>query len=153
MIESGSAPGLAPDRAEGANCAEGGLDKRLAGYRLLAAEDCPITRLLLEGLLARHCARLEFVETGQDVLALIRQEGPDAFDLVLTDIQMPGMNGCEAALHLRVLAPHLPVVGLTGNDHPGDRAACLAAGMVDVIHKPLKLAELVAAIERHGRQP
>lgn len=125
----------------------------LAGYRILAAEDCLVNRLVLEEMLTRRGANLVCVGDGGQAVERVRQDGADAYDIVLTDVQMPGMNGYETAVRLRELAPTLPVIGLTAGTLAEDRDACLAAGMVDHVYKPFDLDTLIKTIRRHGRQP
>jgi response regulator RpfG family c-di-GMP phosphodiesterase len=77
----------------------------------------------------------------------------DQFDLIFLDVQMPEMDGLEAA---RKITKNWPpdrrprLVAMTGNALMGDREKCLAAGMDDYISKPIRIAELQAAIERWG---
>src|SRR6185369_7092113 len=75
-----------------------------------------------------------------------------SYDLILMDVQMPGMDGLEAAR--RIAAEHPPdrrprIIALTANALLGDREACLAAGMHDYLSKPIRLEELYAAIARN----
>jgi PAS domain S-box-containing protein len=125
---------------------------RLAGRVVLAAEDNEVNRLVLEDMLRLEGARPVCVANGREALETLQRAGPDAFDLVLTDIQMPELDGYETARRIRALAPGLPVVGLTAHALPEDRARCLAAGMVEHLAKPLDLDALVAVIQRHARR-
>ncbi|MEI6560082.1 MAG: response regulator [Rhodospirillaceae bacterium] len=126
---------------------------RLAGYRILVAEDCLVSRLMLEELLTQQGARLVCVDNGRRAIERLRQEGTDAFDILLTDIQMPDLDGCQTAARVRELAPALPVVGLTGDVLPEEREAGLAAGMVEYVSKPFVFETLIAVIQRHARRP
>ncbi len=128
--------------------------RRLEGIAILVAEDNEINRLVLEQMLAPEGARLTCVENGLLALTRVEEDGPDAFDLILTDIQMPVMDGYATASKLRELAPALPVIGLTAHAFAEERARCLAAGMVEHVAKPIQMEELVAVILRHlGRPP
>jgi CheY-like chemotaxis protein len=71
---------------------------------------------------------------------------------VLTDIQMPVMDGYETTQGVHELAPTLPVIGITAHAMAEEKARCHAAGMVEHLAKPIDLEELVAAILRHVRQ-
>lgn len=75
----------------------------------------------------------------------------DSFDLVLMDVQMPEMDGfqCTAAIRAKEKATggH-PIIAMTAHALKGDRERCLAAGMDDYVSKPIRTAELFAAIER-----
>jgi CheY-like chemotaxis protein len=73
------------------------------------------------------------------------------FDLVLMDIQMPGMDGVAATRAIRTLpnsVSHIPIVAMTANAMVEERAAYLAAGMNDHVAKPLDLGRLAAVIQR-----
>ena len=85
-------------------------------------------------------------------VAQLLESGAATFDLVLTDIQMPEMDGYEATRQLHALAPDLPVIGLTAHALAEERARCLAAGMVEHVAKPIDIEVLVAAILRHARR-
>ncbi|MBM4200746.1 MAG: response regulator, partial [Gammaproteobacteria bacterium] len=74
---------------------------------------------------------------------------PDAFDLVLMDVQMPEMDGYEATRRIRALAPDLPVVGQTAHVCDEERTKCLSAGMVAHIAKPIDPRQLVSVIRQH----
>ena len=78
-------------------------------------------------------------------------EGGAAFDIVLMDIQMPEMDGYEAARRILELAPELPVIGQTAHAMQDERRECLAAGMVDHIAKPIDFRLLVDMIVRQLR--
>ena len=68
--------------------------------------------------------------------------------MVLMDVQMPGMDGFEATRRIRLIAPALPVVGVTAYALAEEREKCLASGMVDVVTKPINLKVLVETIRR-----
>jgi CheY-like chemotaxis protein len=76
--------------------------------------------------------------------------------LILMDCQMPVMDGLAAARAIRAAEPagcHVPIVALTGNAMPGDREACVAAGMDDYLAKPFSLTALRATIDRWTGKP
>ena len=122
---------------------------RLAGLRILAVEDNPVNQMVLAELLAQEGSRVTLTDHGAHALEQLQAQGREAFDLVLTDIQMPVMDGYETARRIVELAPDLPVVGLTARAMPEERERCLAAGMRDHVAKPVDIDELVAAILRH----
>jgi PAS domain S-box-containing protein len=128
--------------------AAGQTPARLAGISILAAEDNEVNRLVLEELLSFEGARLTCVENGRFLVERVERDGPTAWDIVLTDVQMPEMDGYQAARRIKAMAPALPIIGLTAYALPEERARCLAAGMSDHVTKPVDIHVLVAAILR-----
>ncbi len=127
--------------------------RRLAGLRVLAAEDTEVNRLVLESQLQHEGAEVVFAEDGQAAVAAVAQAGPGAFDAVLMDVQMPVMDGLTATRHLREIAPSLPVIGLTAHALQEEHERCMAAGMVERVLKPVDLDLLVAVVLRHAARP
>ncbi|MGB0127359.1 MAG: PAS domain S-box protein [Rhodocyclaceae bacterium] len=119
---------------------------RLLGVRVLAAEDNEVNRLVLTEMLESEGAGLVCVEDGQLAVERIRQGAAQSWDVVLMDIQMPVMDGYEAARRILDLVPGLPVIGLTAHAMAEERGRCLAAGMVEHLAKPIELDHLVATI-------
>jgi len=133
-----------------------GLDGGLSSAeerQVLLVEDHEINRLLAEAMLQRLGCRVELAENGQQALDILfaDDEAWERFDLVLMDIQMPGLDGLETTRRLRaqgIDANRLPVVALTANAYAEDIAACEAAGMQAHIAKPLRFEELREAIAK-----
>ncbi|MGY8827666.1 MAG: response regulator, partial [Candidatus Latescibacterota bacterium] len=101
-------------------------------------------------MLGRRGHEVVIMSSGSAALVHLQQDR--AFDLVLMDLQMPGMSGYETTEVIREQerenkCPALKIVALTGNALAGDREACLAAGMDDYLAKPFRSAELLALIE------
>ncbi len=115
--------------------------------RILLAEDNAVNQKLALRLLAQlgYAAPV----AGDGLQAISALEGGD-FDVVLMDVQMPELDGLEATRRIRARWPDRPlrIVAMTANAMAGDREACLAAGMDDYISKPIRVAELTAALER-----
>lgn len=111
--------------------------------RILLAEDNRVNQRLAVGLLERMGHRVIVVETGQAVVEACLSE---AFDLVLMDVQMPGMDGLDATRVIRnneeSLGQHVPIIAMTAHAMSGDRQRCLDAGMDDYLSKPIRIAEL-----------
>ena len=125
---------------------------RLAGLRILAAEDNEVNALVLEDFLRREGADVELVGNGRlAVEAVERSVRP--FDLVLMDVQMPEMDGLEATRRLRRLAPTLPVVGQTAHAMKEEHERCIAAGMAATITKPLDIDVLVSNVLQQVHAP
>lgn len=129
---------------------EGG---RLSGYRILAAEDVALNRLVLEDALLHEGAQVTFAENGLQALACLADAGYTGFDAVLMDIQMPVMDGYQTACRILELAPELPIIGLTAHAMPEERQRCLEAGMRERVTKPIDLNTLVAAIRKYAPLP
>jgi CheY-like chemotaxis protein len=71
------------------------------------------------------------------------------YDLILMDIQMPGMDGLEATQKIRTLSGTQPlIIAMTANAMQGDREMCFQAGMNDYVSKPINLDQLVSTLER-----
>ena len=126
------------------------IPKRLASIRVLAAEDNPVNRLVLEQMLIQEGAQVAFGHDGAQALELVRTHGAGAFDVVLCDIQMPVMDGFETTLALARIAPGLPVIGLTAHAFETVKAHAREVGMVDYVTKPYMLDTLVDVILKHA---
>ena len=122
---------------------------RLISLRVLAAEDIQFNRMILEDVLKNEGAEVVFAENGQQALESVEQYGLDYFHLVLMDIQMPQMDGYEATRRIRILAPDLPIIGLTAHAMAEERVRCIEAGMLDRVTKPIEVDELVNTILRY----
>jgi CheY-like chemotaxis protein len=118
--------------------------QRLRGVRVLAAEDDPVNQWVLRELLEQEGAVCILRDSGAEALADLR--AGQAFDVLVTDIQMPGLNGYETTQQALQLRPGLPVLGLTAFAMPEDRQKCLDSGMADHITKPVDADVLVRAI-------
>jgi CheY-like chemotaxis protein/PAS domain-containing protein/anti-sigma regulatory factor (Ser/Thr protein kinase) len=118
-------------------------DQALRGVSILLAEDDEINRAMLEVNLLEAGARLVMVEDGAQAVERVRLAGPQGFDLVLMDIQMPVMDGYEAARRILQMAPALPIIGQTAHAFHEDRDKCLAAGMVGHVAKPIDPPALI----------
>ncbi|MDE2586361.1 MAG: response regulator, partial [Betaproteobacteria bacterium] len=124
---------------------------RLAGLRILVVEDNPLNQQVAQELLTHAGAYVQVANDGRQGINSI-QSARVPFDVVLMDIQMPEMDGYEATRILREeMGITLPIIAMTANALPADRAACLAAGMNDHVGKPINISELVATILRHCR--
>jgi PAS domain S-box-containing protein len=141
----------APRAATPATPALGSAGQRLRGLSILVAEDNEVNRMVLAELLSKEGCRLSQVENGRLALEWVQAEGPNAFDLVLMDIQMPVMGGLEATRQIKAIAPDLPIIGLTAHALAEEREHCLAAGMADHVAKPIVLPVLINAIRKHLR--
>jgi signal transduction histidine kinase/DNA-binding response OmpR family regulator len=116
---------------------------------ILVAEDNTINQNLAVRLLEKHGHRVVVADNGIETIALCERQ---TFDLVLMDVQMPGMSGIEATVAIRVreleTGQHLPIVAMTAHAMKGDRERCLEAGMDDYIPKPIEAQQLYEVIAR-----
>ena len=145
--------GWEPKRAE-RPAAPQGFDTRLAEQlplRILVAEDNATNRMVALHLLARLGYQADVAGDGWEVLEAL---GRQPYDVILMDVQMPGLDGLEATRRIRAIAAepdHRPapyIIAMTANAIQGDREACLAAGMQDYISKPVRVPILVDALRR-----
>lgn len=116
------------------------------GLRVLVAEDNPINRAILQEQLEALGASVLTAEDGEE--ALLRWS-PQAFDLVITDINMPRMNGYEFTHALRKQGAQIPIIGVTANALREEGEQCLAAGMNAWVVKPLSLDILRQTVLGH----
>jgi CheY-like chemotaxis protein len=117
--------------------------------RVLVAEDNPAKQRLVIHLLEREGHSVVIASTGQEAVAAFQQ---DTFDLVLMDMQMPVMDGFEAAAALRAMerdtGRHTAIIALTAHALKRDRERCLAVGLDGYLSKPLDPGEFWREIER-----
>ncbi len=113
---------------------------------ILLAEDNKINQELVKAMLAKACHKVDIVENGRDAVEKVKQI---PYDLVLMDVQMPEMDGLQAAQLIRQEGfSHLPIIALTANAFEKDKEKCLKSGMSHFMTKPLKQAELLGAISK-----
>ncbi|MCX6582278.1 MAG: response regulator [Candidatus Aminicenantes bacterium] len=115
---------------------------------ILLVEDNLINQKLARYMLSREGHRLEVAENGKEAVEKFLV-GPGDFDLILMDIQMPEMDGREAARIIRSKGfSHIPIIAMTAESMKGDREKCLAAGMNDYISKPINREEVLEMIKK-----
>ena len=121
------------------------IDKSLASrlpLRILLADDNRVNQKVGSALLQKMGYRVALAANGLEVLAALERE---SFDLVFLDVQMPEMDGCEAARNICQKWPGAQrprLIAVTGNAMEGDRQKCLEAGMDDYLTKPIRVKEL-----------
>lgn len=125
----------------------------LKGLRLLVVEDNLLNQQVARELLSRNGGEVAIAGGGIDGVNQALAANP-AFDAILMDMQMPDIDGLEATqrilAHPRMLAT--PIIAMTANAMSSDKEACLAAGMVDHISKPIDIEEVIATLLKHTRQ-
>jgi CheY-like chemotaxis protein len=118
-----------------------------AARRVLVVEDHAISQRIISHQLSRHNYAVETVSNGESAL---EEAARRHYDVVLMDLQMPGMDGLETARRIRGLAGYsqVPVIVLTALVSDEARAACFGQGMRGFLEKPVDVHKLLATIER-----
>ena len=114
------------------------------GLRALVVDDVIANQKLIALILTRGGASLTLASNGQEACDLVLSQ---PFDVILLDMQMPIMDGYEAARKLRLAGITTPIVALTANAMKGDREKCLEAGCTDFISKPINKDELLERMQ------
>lgn len=139
-----------------------------AALHVLVVDDNPVNRTVVASMLERGGHRVTLVGNGEEAIEAVDRGG---FDVVLMDVQMPVLGGIEAAQAIRAREARrswvmqndwqqdgqggwkaLPIIAMTAHAMEGDRQRCLAAGMDDYITKPIRSADLFAAIARQQQR-
>jgi PAS domain S-box-containing protein len=121
--------------------------------RILLVEDNPANQKLATYILQDRGHRVEIAGDGEEAVWLTEQ---NQYDLVLMDVQMPGMNGLEAAAAIRQREHNggrVPIIAMTAHALKGDRERCLAAGMDGYLSKPVNAQELISLVENLASGP
>lgn len=115
---------------------------------VLVADDHPANRHLIARILEKRGHSMSFANNGHQVLTLF-DEG--SFDVILMDVQMPEMDGCQATVSIRErereTQSHVPIIAITAHAMQGDRENCLAAGMDAYLSKPISATELITLVD------
>ena len=124
--------------------------------RVLHVEDNPHGRVVINTILTNFGHRVDFASRGEAAIDAVRGGG---YDLVLMDVQLPGMDGFEVTRRIRALDDgpgRVPIIGLSGHDAPADRQTADLAGMNGYLAKPitaLGLAEAIGQVTRASPGP
>jgi CheY-like chemotaxis protein len=131
-------------------------DDDFRGKRMLLAEDVEINREILITLLEDTGIAIDCAENGKEALDMV-EAGLDKYDIVFMDVQMPQMDGLEAARRIRALPGiedrggrgRLPIVAMTANVFKSDIDACIEAGMDGHLGKPLDFDKVMGTLGRY----
>lgn len=127
-----------------------GMAKPLHGKKILLAEDNELNMEIAATLLEMNGAIVESVENGQEAVDRFLSVKPDYYDVILMDVQMPVMNGCEATKRIRSCerpdAKSIPIIATTANAFAEDVSTVLAAGMNAHISKPIDIHQICSVI-------
>ena len=120
-------------------------------FRILVVDDDPLVGNSLKNLLEKYGYEAQVLPLGLAALDLASQE---AFDLILADVRMPGMNGIETLKAIRALRtqfgkPRVPEIIITAYEDEAVREQAACMGVSDFILKPFEFKDLIAAIERN----
>ena len=142
---------IAHKQAQAAEAADGGEEAfSLEGKRILLAEDNEVNMEITTELLQMNGVAVTQAWNGAEAVERFREAEAFAFDAILMDMQMPVMDGCEAARRIRALrrpdARKVPIVAVTANAFAEDIAATSAAGMDAHVSKPIDFAHLVKVL-------
>jgi CheY-like chemotaxis protein len=145
--EAGPPPATAPVASDVA--ADVGARQAMAPLRILAAEDNDVNRLVLATLLSQAGLSLTIVKNGLEAVKAWRSAD---WDVILMDVQMPVMDGVEATREIRAAElaegrPRTPILAVTANAIPDQCAEYAAAGMDQVVTKPIDIGRLFRGIE------
>ena len=144
----GSAPATSSPDTPSASCG------RPAGARVLVAEDNEVNQKVAVRILEKLGYRVEVADNGREALEACARA---AYDAVLMDGQMPGMDGYEATRRIREREKGggraCPIIAMTASAMKGDRERCLEAGMDDYVSKPVTPEGLEAVLRRWVRRP
>ena len=120
------------------------------GLRILLVEDTAVNQKVASLMLRKRGHKVLIADNGRKALTMLEAE-PEGFDLVLMDVQMPGMDGYEATEAIRAkeqeTGGHLPIVAMTAAAMKGDRERCFEAGMDDYVAKPIQAKRLFEVID------
>lgn len=126
----------------------GAASVRSGNTTILIVEDNPTNRIVFKHQFKALGLTPEIVSGPEEILSQL-EEGP--YDLILTDIHMPGMGGYDLVRHIRAQEKgtdrHVPVVAVTANVLAGERERCLEAGMDDYISKPVDIKALKKVVQ------
>jgi PAS domain S-box-containing protein len=145
-----------PVHVQARGVARSELDPDMAGrhpLRILLAEDNVVNQKVALRLLGQMGYRADVAANGLEAVEAVERQ---TYDLVLMDVQMPELDGFEASREINRRWPgerRPRIVAMTANAMQGDRELCEAAGMDDYVAKPIRVEELVAALERCQRRP
>jgi len=151
-VPTEAAPVLVTPAAETASPFDATLAERLP-LRILLAEDNAVNQTVALAMLKRYGYHADVAADGREALAAVERQ---RYDVVLMDIQMPDMDGLEAARAIIALGPAVPrprIIGLSANAMTEDIQAALQAGMDDYLAKPITPGGLRGMLEKWGVKP
>ena len=138
-----------------AGSGQDGEPRLLQGRRFLAAEDNELNSEILSEILALQGARCDIADNGRRALEMFEGSPAGYYDMILMDVQMPEMNGYEAAAAIRKCthpdAESIPIIAMTANAFAEDVQKALDSGMNAHIAKPINMEEACKTLKEHLR--
>lgn len=125
----------------------GVMDYNWTNKNILIAEDIDVNFRFLEKILQDTGAKIKRVLNGQEAVDYCREN--DNVDLVLMDIQMPGMDGYEASTEIKKMRKDLPIIAQTAHAIEGGREKGIESGCDEYIVKPININKLYATIDKY----
>lgn len=139
------------DGCEEAAAAKDGSFSDLAGRRVLLVEDNEINREMAKELLEEYHLQVDEAEDGDVALEMLKAS-PEYYDIVLMDIQMPRMNGYQAAMAIREQSvgnlSRIPIIALSANAFEEDKRMAFASGMNWHLPKPMDIEKVLGTMEK-----
>jgi signal transduction histidine kinase/response regulator RpfG family c-di-GMP phosphodiesterase len=128
-------------------------EKKETGSLVLLVEDNPVNQKLAIRLLEKKGYKVDVAANGKEAVDALSDKEGASYDMVLMDIQMPVMNGLEAAAMIRdpsspVRNKDIPIIAMTANAMTGDRDRCIESGMNDYVSKPINPKLLFEILEK-----
>lgn len=121
-----------------------------SGVRILAVDDHPVNKQLLQIMLEKAGCTVTTASDGQEA---VNEALKTEFDIIFMDIQMPILNGYEAAQFLREKGYKKPIIACTAGSQEDEKKLCLSMGMNDIITKPFNKTRLFDVIKKYSQKP
>ncbi len=139
--------GLAVEQTDVSTAQDNPIHVDLAGMRVLLVEDNVFNQAVAVELLKKQGCSVVVASNGKDAVEAFNSDG---FDIILMDLQMPGVDGFEATrmIRARETSGRIPIIAQTAHAFAADRERCFQAGMDEHISKPIRTCELLKVLER-----
>ncbi|MCF8381681.1 MAG: PAS domain S-box protein [Bacteroidales bacterium] len=122
-------------------------EKNWQGRKIIIAEDEDSNYKLLFEVLKRSGIDVIRARTGKEVIQLVSENGH--FDLILMDVQMPELDGYEAAISVKKINPHIPIIAQTAYAMSGEKERSLQSGCDDYLAKPIRAVDLIKVLSKY----